>query len=224
MNAQGELIGGIGDIFVAVSCEFNKLAQNLCGDSAAGKAPFAQDGYKVLLHPPFKLCRNTRLIDGHGNWDYTSAVPQDNQTLVPYTQTQMTRCRFTEIEHTADWSLLVEAGDLPGLLSCAAEGMFHLLQLQAISHNMEVRQVVLEAPDQEGLLVRWLEELLFYLEQDGLMATTMDLTLKPTFRLEATLSLAPAKGSGIQIKGVTYHDLEIEREGGGLRTTVVFDV
>lgn len=144
--------------------------------------------------------------------------------MVLYTQIRMSGCRFREIEHTADWGLHLEADDLGQLLECAALGMFGLLGLEPVDGHEEVRNLQLEAPDREGLLVSWLEELLYYLETEGLMPLAMTVHTNADTVLEAELRLAAASGASKQIKAVTYHDLSIDDRDTGLETTIVFDV
>jgi SHS2 domain-containing protein len=69
---------------------------------------------------------------------------------------------FKELEHTADWELMVWAPDLPGLLEQAAQGMYALAGLTAGSGPRCQRDLKIQAPDPEGLLVNFLAELLYF--------------------------------------------------------------
>jgi len=130
---------------------------------------------------------------------------------------------YFEIEHTADWALTVFAPDLVGLLEQAARGMYNLscTVLQPISH--EVRTFSIEGYDSEHLLVKFLSELLFIGEEEGLGFDGYELLLTG-LTLEGRLTGAPIESQQKEIKAVTYHDLQIRSTTRGLEATVVFDV
>jgi SHS2 domain-containing protein len=86
------------------------------------------------------------------------------------------------------------------------------------------RHVSLRAPDREGLLVRWLQEVLLCLEVDRLLPTRIEVTVSPTLELDARWEATALDGVEKPIKAVTYHDLHIDQAGGELEATVVFDV
>jgi SHS2 domain-containing protein len=136
----------------------------------------------------------------------------------------MTPCSFTEIEHTADWAIHVEADHFAQLLECAAWGMYELLHLEADRQTGEKRRVQLEAPDREGLLVAWLEELLFYLETEGRMVHEASVQTVGDKELVADLALVATHTPTKQIKAVTFHNLRIVDRDSGLETTIIFDV
>ena len=71
------------------------------------------------------------------------------------------RFGFRENAHTADWELEVWAPDLPCLLEQAARGMYALSGMRFTPGEVQKRMVRLTAADAEGLLVRFLAELLW---------------------------------------------------------------
>lgn len=136
----------------------------------------------------------------------------------------MSKAGFEEIEHTADWALRVWADDLAGLLRAAAQGMIGLLDARAEGIDRRWHAIHFEAEDPEGLLVGWLEELLFLLETEGETCTSFDLSIGGEFELSGRVELAPAARPKKHIKAVTYHNLRVERSEEGFETVVVFDV
>jgi SHS2 domain-containing protein len=130
---------------------------------------------------------------------------------------------FTEIEHTADYAILVQSTDLAGLFLDAARGMYSFTG--ATVDRASTRHLLhLSAADIETLLVGWLEELAFLLETEREMAAEIDFPDLERTRLVADLKTGPATGVIRLIKAVTFHDLEIRSSTDGYEATVVFDV
>ena len=130
---------------------------------------------------------------------------------------------FTEIEHTADWSLHVWAPDLPMLFAQCAQGMYWLMEVGLHAQPREVRSIVLEEADAESLLVSFLSELLYLGESEQLGFDQFEVALDG-LRLTARISGAPIALQRKEIKAVTYHNLAIRQEGNLLVVTIVFDV
>ena len=76
---------------------------------------------------------------------------------------------FEEISHTADWSIRVWADDLRGLLAESARGMWMLTNAEQAEGPRARREMSLEAYDAEGLLVAFLEELLYLSESEKIV-------------------------------------------------------
>jgi SHS2 domain-containing protein len=131
---------------------------------------------------------------------------------------------FREVAHTADWELEVWAPDLTGLLEQAARGMFAISGTRLQPGEHYTRSLDLHALDAESLLVRFLTELLWLSQQEGLAFDAFWFTLEPGWVLHAELSGAPIASQEKEIKAVTYHNLVIRRSAKGLAVNIVFDV
>lgn len=136
---------------------------------------------------------------------------------------------YREIEHTADWELEVWAQDLPGLLEQAARGMQHLAGLRQHTAPVHLLELQLTAADAESLLVAFLGELLFSIEQQQLGFSNFDLQVSPLpdhagLELHASLQGQPLLALDKEIKAVTYHRLKVQPTPAGLCTRIVFDV
>ena len=131
---------------------------------------------------------------------------------------------FEEIEHTADQALRVRGADFKELLHNAALGMLQLTGAIPRSGPSRDRTIEVQAPDREGLLVTWLEELLFLSEIRGVTYTEFELQITGDTQLVAKVQETPITAITRHIKAVTYHDLKIEKTQDGLETTIVFDV
>jgi SHS2 domain-containing protein len=138
-----------------------------------------------------------------------------------------TTAGFREIAHTADWELEAWAPDLPSLLEQVARGMYALsgARLQAVPRFQ--RRLLLRAPDAESLLVRFLNELLYVGESEGLGFDGYQLSVSEEageLVLHAELEGAPILALDKEIKAVTYHNLAIRHTQEGFSVNVVFDV
>ncbi len=130
---------------------------------------------------------------------------------------------FREVEHTADWELEVWAVDFSGLLEQAANGMYRLMGLQFVPGERQTRKLALQAEDREGLLVAFLNELLYFAELEKLGFDQYRLLIDG-LRLSARISGVAIMAQSKEIKAATYHQLDIRENDRGLRVNIVFDV
>lgn len=143
------------------------------------------------------------------------------------------------VEHTADLALEVEASSLPELFDRAARGMLALIERAELHEAPEAptagcapapaateEQVVeLAADGATRLLVLWLRELLFLHQARHLAYRGAEFERFDEQRLRARLRLEPGAFTAVrELKGVTYHGLEVERRGAGWWARVIFDV
>lgn len=132
---------------------------------------------------------------------------------------------FEEVAHTADLALRVWAPTLGAVFAEAAAGMFHLLGCEAGDAGSPVqREVELEAPDVETLLVDWLSELLYLSETFGECYHRFRVDLIGEGRLRGHVAGHAGAEALQDIKAVTYSYLSIEEGERGLETTLTFDV
>ncbi len=133
-----------------------------------------------------------------------------------------------ELQHTADWSLRVWAGDLSALFEEAARGLNELAGVKPSGGKRVKRHFETEAPDAESLLVAFLSELIYYQEQQHIGFSIFDIRIfdmpNNEYRISADMEGAPIRSIGKPIKAVTYHNLKIEKTARGLEAEIVFDV
>ena len=131
---------------------------------------------------------------------------------------------FREHAHTADWELEVWAPDIASLLEQAARGMYALSGLRMQTGSPQERRIILQAADAESLLVRFLTELLWFEQQQGLGFTDFTIQVDEQCSLLADLSGHAITNLDKEIKAVTYHNLAVQSSISGLRVNIVFDV
>lgn len=138
---------------------------------------------------------------------------------------------FEFVPHTADIAIRARGRTLPELLRNAALGLAaaslgrETLAAYRVAGS-EARRLESEgAPDEEGLLVNFLNEVIFQGETHGQVFTDFDFEHVATDTgVRATAYADPALTPLHAVKAATYYDLRIERTADGLQATVVFDV
>ncbi len=78
---------------------------------------------------------------------------------------------YEEVPHTADWALRARGRTLAELFANAARGMYVLMAEELPAEAPVTRAVEAEAASAEGLLVAWLNELLYLTEREGVVFT-----------------------------------------------------
>ena len=133
-----------------------------------------------------------------------------------------------EIEHTADVGIEVEAPTLPLLFERAGIATLGLmLDLDTLAPR-ERAVIALEADALEELLHDWLQALLVRLQAGGLAFTELSVE-----DIDARAIRASGAGERVdpsrhrlytELKGVTYHQLEVRETPHGWWARVIFDV
>ncbi|MFH1689458.1 MAG: archease [Candidatus Eisenbacteria bacterium] len=139
------------------------------------------------------------------------------------------RPAYTEIEHTADVGLELEAPDLKAVLELAAASMFDLMcDLDSVGDDVSrtVRATSREG-DLEGLMVRWLTELLFLFASEKLLLSSFRVRELAGGVVEASVAgeqYNPERHAlKSELKAVTYHALAVEQIEGAWFVRVIFD-
>lgn len=134
------------------------------------------------------------------------------------------------IDHTADIGLELEAPHLPALFERAAFAAVWMALEAPVPPAATRRALCLSAGDLPALLRRWLQEILYWQEVDGLAPSEfgpvgVEAGGPGPAAVEATVALGRIEERPVrEIKGVTYHGLAADRRRGGWYARVVFDV
>ncbi|MFN2113176.1 MAG: archease [Anaerolineales bacterium] len=133
---------------------------------------------------------------------------------------------FEEVSHTADLEIRAWGKDLNELFISAVEGMFQLSGVEEYEEGFSdiTETISLEAMDYEGLLILFLEELLYRLTEDYMLFKVQKLTISDKFTLKAKLRGRQIESYQRDIKAVTYHRLNIQETDDGYKVNVVFDI
>jgi SHS2 domain-containing protein len=130
------------------------------------------------------------------------------------------------LEHTADVGLRAHADTLAELFATAAEGMATIAGVFRPGSGTEV-PIRLTGSDVAGLLVDWLNEILYQHDSRGAAVRAVRVAEVDDRKVEGTVELDPLSerdDEGVQIKAVTYHQLSVARAHEGWEAVVFFDV
>ncbi len=131
------------------------------------------------------------------------------------------------LDHTADVQIEITAESFSGIFSEFIKGLKTLLVLGP-SQAIERKEILIEASEPMELLVSLGREALrsFYGEQ--WVPSRFTVKTATPFKLEGVLWVEPFDPGKhefhLEVKGVTYHDLEIVKDGDRWRAVVTFDV
>lgn len=133
---------------------------------------------------------------------------------------------FTEMEHTADVKMRVEAGRLDELFSEAAKAMMHIMYGAPGSDGIS-RPIQVKAPDLVALMHAFLSEILYVTDAEGLVISGAFVRVTGT-SVEGQLTGEPFRAEkhrgGREIKGISLSGLQIIREEDTYIMEVLFDV
>jgi SHS2 domain-containing protein len=136
------------------------------------------------------------------------------------------------LDHTADVGFEVEAPTLEDLFDGARRALLATMFERPPEKGVEEHTVRVQASDRETLLVRWVNELAFLVQDSGFVPARADIKIKETvdktFSLGARLGGVPLEleryGWLGEVKSATFHGLDVTRENGGWRARMILDV
>lgn len=142
------------------------------------------------------------------------------------------RRKFEFLEHVADAYIAAYGQSIQEAFENAALAMFEVMTDTGKVVSRVEDEVVIEEYDQKALLYSWLEQLLLKFELEGRLYSRFQVTelqeTKKGWRLCAVVSgeqFDPSKHeSKVEIKAVTYHQMEIRREGDGYVLRFILDL
>jgi SHS2 domain-containing protein len=136
--------------------------------------------------------------------------------------------RYETFDHTADMGIRVFGQTEQEVFANAAYALFdQLTDLRKVG-DRATQEISVEGVDREDLLIRWLGELLFLSQSRGFLFKEFSI-----LHLESNFLRAIARGeifdpsrhrSGIEIKAVTYHQVEMKQKDKGWEAKIIFDI
>ena len=139
---------------------------------------------------------------------------------------------FELFDHTADLGLRVRAASLEELLADAGRGLLamHVANPEAV-RPVQTKTIELTADEPTYLLFDWLSELLFAFESDRLLLAEFEISVEgatPPLRLRAVCRGEPMDPArhvmDHEVKAITYHGLQVERQDGMWFAEVIVDI
>lgn len=136
--------------------------------------------------------------------------------------------KYWQISHTADVAYRIQGNTLAEIYINAAEALVGTMTDRHGLIPKEQRDVTVQAPDREALLVSWLNHLLYLYDVDGFLGRDFEiLNLQDDFlsaRVQGEIFDPERHVSKTAVKAATYHHLEITPRDHGWQATVIFDL
>ena len=143
---------------------------------------------------------------------------------------------FEQVPHTADIKIRVYGKTLEQFFCNALIGMFQVIGPKAkgctvvngrlvCSELPEKHTLVVTAPDRNALLVDFLSEALYLSDVHNEAYLAADVNQLSETEISATVYGIKVTGfEVVEIKAVTYHDLDIQQKDGVWVSDIVFDI
>jgi len=134
---------------------------------------------------------------------------------------------FEIIDHTADVGIVAYGSDIKELFSNAALALVSLVtDIEDIREDLR-RDLKITSQDEGGLLVEWLNELIYLLDAEHTVFRRFDIISLADGCLDAACygeAFDPQRHTmRMGVKAATYHMLRIDK-GDGYKVQVIFDV
>jgi len=134
---------------------------------------------------------------------------------------------FEILDHTADVGIIAYGTDISQAFVNAAKALFSLITDLDDVAEVLYRDMELTAPDQESLLVEWLNELIYLFDVEHILFKRFDITKLNSTRLKARNYGEKVDRSKHQlktgVKAATYHMLKVSKSNG-YQVRVLFDI
>ena len=134
---------------------------------------------------------------------------------------------FEIVNHTADVGIVAYGTDVSQAFTNAARALFSLItELDNVEEFLH-RDIELTAPDEESLLVEWLNELIYLFDTENIIFKRFDVTKLNNTHLKARSYGEKVDSSKHRlktgVKAATYHMLKIDK-GNDYQVKVLFDI
>jgi len=134
---------------------------------------------------------------------------------------------FEIVDHTADVGIIAYGADMSQAFASAAKALFSLITELDDVKEVLYRDIELTAPDQESLLVEWLNELIYQFDTENILFKRFDIIQLDNTQLK-TRSYGEKVDSSRHklktgVKAATYHMLKVDK-GDGCKVQVLFDI
>jgi SHS2 domain-containing protein len=122
----------------------------------------------------------------------------------------------------------VRGPDLVGLFEEAVRSIIYMMMGTPTAEKTDEIKLHVRAQDLPDLMVRWLGEILYLLQGEEKVVTRVKIDSLSPVHLEATLKTAPFDPHRHEIlreiKGVTYHQIDVARKNDHWEARIIFDL
>ena len=135
---------------------------------------------------------------------------------------------FKIIDHTADVGIVAYGANVEELFSSAALALFSLItELESVEEKLHL-DLEVSSEGRDSLLIEWLNELIYLFDVKHILFNRFDIESLTHNELKATCygeNFDPMKHKiKMGVKAATYHMLRLEKNGGGYKSQIIFDI
>ena len=134
---------------------------------------------------------------------------------------------YQTIDHTADIGIAVQADNVETLFTEAARALSELIFGKRAFAATETVTLAVKGSDWPDLMINWLRELLFLWNGDNRIIGPVTILKIEPFTVEAAVPVdnTPCDPRDIfnEIKAVTYHQIQAEKQASGWWARIIFD-
>ncbi|MFC1826281.1 archease [Thermodesulfobacteriota bacterium] len=136
--------------------------------------------------------------------------------------------RYKLIDHTADFGIHVFGSDSKELFANAAYAMFDMLTEIGLLKGTDSIDLLVNGDDWSDLMVNWLRELLYFWNGKELLVQKVRIMSLSDTELSANIDFDPFDPDRheikIEVKAVTYHQIQVTGGPEGWEARIIFDV
>lgn len=136
--------------------------------------------------------------------------------------------QFEVLDISGDVGIRAFGRSLEELFVNAASGMYNLITDTGAIEKKKSINVEVESHSLEGLLVSWLNELIFQFDTYGFIGMDIEIKELTERGLKASLSGEDFDETRhekrLLVKAATYHQLRIDKEGEVWKAEIIFDI
>lgn len=133
--------------------------------------------------------------------------------------------RYKIINHTADTGIEVEGKNLKEIFFESYKGLYKIAGVEKGKKEGKDK-VKIVADTYEELLIKFLNELIFYIYGEGKYCDVKKIEIKKDrgFKLEVEIEKYEIKKFEKEVKAATYHNITIKNKNGTFTTKIIFDL
>jgi SHS2 domain-containing protein len=136
------------------------------------------------------------------------------------------------LEHPADIGIEATGKTLIEAIESASLGLISVMVDTENIDCMEMKHIELEAIDEEALVIKWLNEILFYFDSESFICKNISISnidsddnnFKITGSLTGELFSSEKHKFKVHVKAATYHQFELIESGSGVLLRIFFDI
>ena len=131
---------------------------------------------------------------------------------------------YEMLEHTADVGIRAWSDSLEGAFDQATKGLLDITGAFDEAGDGETLDISIEGDDLGGLLVEWLEEVLYTQDAKDRVVTAIEVDRVGEDGIRGSIRTKPRPGTleGTAVKAITYHQLLVEEGSDGNWVAQVF--